>query len=60
MGVNVPRVLLMVAVACCMCVPTRGWESYELDLFDLVEDVNQNFYEFFDIKPVGVHFSSPA
>ncbi|CAF0707013.1 unnamed protein product [Brachionus calyciflorus] len=26
------------------------WESYELDLFDLVEEVNQNFYEFFGVS----------
>lgn len=26
------------------------WESYEMDLFDLVEDINQNFYEFFGLS----------
>ena len=33
------------------------WESYELDLFDLVEEVNQNFYEFFGVSQVkrGLH-----
>ncbi len=35
------------------------WENYELDLFDLVEDVNENFYDFFNVKQVNEfeHFS---
>lgn len=28
------------------------WESYELDMFDLVEEVNQNFYEFLGVSQV--------
>jgi len=28
----------------------NAWDEYELELFDLVEDVNQNFYEFLGIK----------
>lgn len=28
------------------------WESYELDLFDLVEEINQNFYEFLGVSKV--------
>ena len=28
------------------------WESYELDLFDLVEEVGQNFYEYFGLTQV--------
>lgn len=33
------------------CFRVNCWESYELDLFDLVEEVNQNFYEFMGISP---------
>ena len=32
--------------------PVNCWESFELDLFDLVEEVNQNFYEFFGVNQV--------
>jgi len=28
---------------------TRAWDPEEMDLFDLVEEVNQNFYEFLDV-----------
>jgi len=28
------------------------WESYELDLFDLVEEVGQNFYDYFGLTQV--------
>ena len=28
------------------------WESYELDLFDLVEEVGENFYDYFGITQV--------
>ena len=33
---------------------TNCWESYELDLFDLVEEIGteQNFYEVFDVSRV--------
>lgn len=30
------------------------WESYELDLFDLVEEVGQNFYEVFGLNQVKI------
>jgi hypothetical protein len=53
MRVNLLHIWLMLVAACCVCTPTHGWESYELDLFDLVEEVNQNFYEFFEIQQVG-------
>lgn len=40
----------------CLCLLGVGsivaWESYELDLFDLVEElgINNNFYEFIGIE----------
>ncbi|CAF1082727.1 unnamed protein product [Didymodactylos carnosus] len=33
-----------------LCV---GWESYELDLFDLVEELNTNFYQFIGVEPTS-------
>ena len=31
----------------------NSWQSYELDLFDLVEEIGQNFYEFFGVNQVS-------
>lgn len=28
-----------------------GWDQDQLDVFDVVEEVNQNFYELMNIKP---------
>lgn len=30
------------------------WESFELDLFDLIEEVGQNFYDVFGISQVSI------
>uniref|UniRef100_A0A2K6KYZ9 J domain-containing protein n=1 Tax=Rhinopithecus bieti TaxID=61621 RepID=A0A2K6KYZ9_RHIBE len=37
--------LLLAAVA-----PARGWESGDLELFDLVEEVQLNFYQFLGVQ----------
>jgi DnaJ family protein C protein 1 len=40
-------------VVCCFLSNAsiiNCWESYELDLFDLVEEVGENFYDFFGIS----------
>ena len=44
--------LLFVGVILLNASIINCWESYELDLFDLVEEVGQNFYEFFGINQV--------
>lgn len=36
--------------------PVRAWESGDLELFDLVEEVQLNFYEFLGVQQV----SAPA
>ncbi|KAK2105249.1 DnaJ sub C member 1 [Saguinus oedipus] len=40
--------LLLAAVA-----PARGWESGDLELFDLVEEVQLNFYQFLGVQQRG-------
>lgn len=42
-------VLLAVQMLCIQNV--RAWDNVEMDLFDLVEEVNKNFYEFMGISP---------
>lgn len=31
-----------------------AWDSEELEVFDVVEEVNQNFYEFLNISQVSL------
>lgn len=31
----------------------HGWDSVEMEVFDVVEEVNQNFYELMGISPVS-------
>jgi hypothetical protein len=40
----------------CSLSVSHCWESFELDLFDLVEEVGQNFYEVFEISKVIIFF----
>ena len=32
-----------------------GWMQEEFELFDLVEEVNRNFYEVMEVSKVGFH-----
>lgn len=33
-----------------------AWDQQELGMYDLIEEVNQNFYELFGIEPVSSDF----
>jgi DnaJ homolog subfamily C member 1 len=46
------RWILLVATGACLLACVRAWGSDEMELFDLVEEVNQNFYEVLGIKQV--------
>jgi len=45
---------LAIVLACCLLLGATGgahaWHSEELEIFDLVEEVNRNFYEFMGIN----------
>ncbi|XP_047376333.1 dnaJ homolog subfamily C member 1 isoform X1 [Sciurus carolinensis] len=43
-----PRWLLLLLLAAVL--PARGWESGDLELFDLVEEVQLNFYQFLGVQ----------
>lgn len=45
-----PYLLVVLVVAAS---PSLAWDSAEMEMFDLVEEVNQNFYEVMDISQVG-------
>ena len=49
--VVVKSVLLVLAI---LCAPDRchGWDQAELDLFDLVEEVGENFYDILHVEQV--------
>ncbi|XP_075408592.1 dnaJ homolog subfamily C member 1 [Tenrec ecaudatus] len=44
-----PPVLLLLLLAAAVR-PARGWESGDLELFDLVEEVQLNFYQFLGVQ----------
>ncbi|XP_042542257.1 dnaJ homolog subfamily C member 1 [Dipodomys spectabilis] len=43
------RLLLLSLLLLAAAGPARGWESGDLELFDLVEEVRLNFYEFLGV-----------
>ena len=45
---------LALLVLAILCVPDRccGWDQAELDLFDLVEEVGENFYDILHVDQV--------
>jgi hypothetical protein len=46
---------VLVALAFILCTPDpcRGWDQAELDLFDLVEEVGENFYNILHVEQVS-------
>jgi DnaJ family protein C protein 1 len=35
----------------CLISLSKAWDNDELEIFDLVEEVNGNFYEYLEVKP---------
>lgn len=52
-----PLLLLLLLAA---AGPARGWESGDLELFDLVEEVQLNFYQFLGVQQVSGAPARPA
>lgn len=50
-----PLLLLLLAAV----GPVRAWESGDLELFDLVEEVQLNFYEFLGVQQVSARAAGP-
>jgi len=50
MRLNLGNCLLLISILLVGIKVSHCWESYELDLFDLVEEIGQNFYEFLGIS----------
>ncbi|XP_054728368.1 uncharacterized protein F54F2.9 [Anastrepha obliqua] len=44
------KVYVYVLLLCSFCFGALAWDSEELEIFDLVEEINQNFYEFMNIS----------
>ena len=42
--------VLLISVLFIAVGVSHAWESWEMDLFELVEDVNQDFYEFLGVE----------
>ncbi|XP_012499610.1 PREDICTED: dnaJ homolog subfamily C member 1-like [Propithecus coquereli] len=45
-----PRLWLQLLLLLAAAGPARGWESGDLELFDLVEEVQLNFYQFLGVQ----------
>lgn len=52
-----PPLLLLLLLAAVG--PARGWESGDLELFDLVEEVQLNFYQFLGVQQVSLAAGAP-
>lgn len=50
---NLPRraLILMMLAGCLACTAAHGWGSDDMEVFDLVEEVNENFYTLMQINP---------
>lgn len=48
-----PLPLLLLLLLLAAAEPARGWESGDLELFDLVEEVQLNFYQFLGVQQVS-------
>lgn len=53
---NSTTTLLGVLIALvALCAPAHAWHSEELEIFDLIEEVNKNFYEFMGINQTATN-----
>ncbi|XP_017146435.1 uncharacterized protein F54F2.9 [Drosophila miranda] len=52
---NDTLVLLLGGCLLLMCGTARAWHSEELEIFDLVEEINKNFYEFMGINQTATN-----
>ncbi|KAL0268482.1 UNVERIFIED_CONTAM: hypothetical protein PYX00_010410 [Menopon gallinae] len=50
MALNLIHVCVFIVVVAKSSYPVNCWDSEELELFDLVEEVNQNFYTLLEVK----------
>ena len=48
-----PPLLLLLLLLLAAVGPAHGWESGDLELFDLVEEVQLNFYQFLGVEQVS-------
>lgn len=46
-------VVAVAVVLAVLATPTECWDTKEMEMFDLVEEVNQNFYEVMGISQVS-------
>ncbi|KAG8515921.1 DnaJ subfamily C member 1 [Galemys pyrenaicus] len=53
-----PPPLLLLLLLLASAAPACGWESGDLELFDLVEEVQLNFYQFLGVQQVAETWSS--
>jgi hypothetical protein len=53
MRLNLANSFLLISILLAGLELSNCWESYELDLFDLVEEIGENFYNVFGLPKVS-------
>jgi hypothetical protein len=48
------RLGIILFISLCFVCQTSAWFQQELELFDLVEEVNENFYSVMQVTPVSI------
>lgn len=46
------KIYALVLFLAVLCLDVHAWDTEELEIFDLVEEINRNFYEFMGIAQV--------
>ena len=47
------RIVAVVLLMACSCLHvSHCWEEEEMEMFDLVEDIGENFYDLLEVSPV--------
>ena len=48
------NLIFKLILICTLCMSVRAWDTDELEIFDLVEEINKNFYDFMGITQVSI------
>lgn len=54
-NMNMPRICLHAVCFLSIFSYSRAWDNDELEVFDVVEEVNQNFYTMLNVPQVGIN-----
>lgn len=47
------KIWLPIAISCVLFTGTSAWDNDDFEIFDLVEEINENFYKMLKIEQVS-------